>query len=687
MAMPIHRLLKTLIGILLIGCGTAEPDARDRGESLDAHRATDAASGTSEMLHCDHYDPERSAFFGELHLHTSYSMDAYSSDVRGTPDDAYRFARGEPIALPPLDAEGRGTRTVQLERAIDFAAVTDHASYLGPVGACTQEGSPSYHTPGCRTFRGEPDGTRSLFVRMAGFLELLKGPFPETLRRDDLSVEVCGPGGEWCADAESSLWQATGAAAERWNDTSPSCRFTTFHAYEYTATPSLSKVHRNVIFRNAAVPSRPVAWIDFPFAQDLWEELERQCLDSGNGCDVLTIPHNPNLSNGRLFTLGYREEPIERQRELARRRATLEPMAEIFQIKGGSECRNGLWRVVGGSDELCEFEKLRVMQGGYPDCRDGTGSGAVAGSGCQSRLDFMRYALVEGLNEAERIGVNPIKVGFVAATDSHNATPGDTEERSYAGSSGMKDSTVLERLDGPMSARLNGLPTNPGGLAGVWAEENSRDSLFDAMQRRETFGTSGTRIVPRFFGGWNLPGDLCERPDFAARAYATSVPMGGDLPPPAGDQAPAFAVHAMRDPGTETIPGGLLQRLQIIKAWAGSDGGFHQAVYDVAGTPDNGADVDPLTCEPSGPGFDSLCGMWRDPAFDPEQHAVYYARVLENPSCRWSSWQCLSLPESERPPACSDGSVPLSIQERAWTSPIWYAPESASASTGGGPQS
>jgi hypothetical protein len=639
-----------------------------------------AIDGKGRGERCRHHDPLRTPFYGELHLHTSYSMDAYSSDVRGTPDDAYRFARGEPIALPPLDTAGVGTRREQLERPLDFAAVTDHASYLGPVGVCTQRTSPAYETPGCRTFRGELDGEGSLFGRMSGFLGVLRGGFPESLHRSDLSEEVCGEGGIWCTDAEISLWDATGAAAERWNGSAPSCEFSTFHAYEYTATPRLSKVHRNVVFRNASVPSRPISWIDVPFAQGLWEDLEEQCLQSGSGCDVLTIPHNSNLSNGRLFNLRYRDEPLERQRELAERRAMLEPLAEIFQIKGDSECRNGMWRV-SGHDELCEFEKIRDMQGGYPDCRDGTGTGAVAGEGCQSRLDFVRYALVEGLREAKRIGVNPIKVGFVAATDSHNATPGDTEERSFRGSSGMSDPTVLARLRGSLSGRLHGLPANPGGLAGVWAEENSRDSLFDAMQRRETFGTSGTRIAPRFFGGWDFPDDLCEQADLVSRGYSEGVPMGGDLELPAASaKAPVFAVQALRDPGTQTLSGGLLQRIQIIKGWSDPDGTFHQAVYEVAGEPDNRADVDPLTCEPRGPGFDSLCGVWRDPDFEPDQYAVYYARVLENPSCRWSTWQCLSLDESARPPACGDGSVPTYVQERAWTSPIWYTPP-------GGPQS
>jgi hypothetical protein len=671
------RMATFVAALSLLGCSGQTPAANEPSyTSKEPERSQLSRDGGGAG--CTHHEPLRRAFFGELHVHTRYSMDAYTYDVRSGPDAAYRFARGEPISLPPLDAEEKGTRRVKLERPLDFAAVTDHASYLGPVGACTRQGSPSYASAGCRQFRGERVTSDSrlgrLFSRMAGFLEGVDREFPERLQRSAFSPAVCGERGEWCEEAEISVWQTTGAAAERWNGTGPACSFTTFHAYEYTATPRLTKVHRNVIFRNASVPQRPISWIDFPSEGDLWAALTEQCVDAGTGCDVLTIPHNSNLSNGRLLSLHYRDEPLARQRILARRRAALEPLAEIFQIKGDSECRNDMWQVLGSYDEFCDDEKIR---GAAPDCRDATGAGAVAGRGCQSRLDFVRYALIEGLTEAQRIGVNPIKVGFIAATDSHNGTPGDTEERSYAGKSGISDATVAARLGGtaPISrSGLTGPAVNPGGLAGVWAEENSRDSLFDAMQRRETFGTSGTRIAPRFFGGWDYPANLCLASDFVSSGYEQGVPMGGDLPPPpAGADAPVFAVQALRDPGT-AAPGALLQRIQIIKGWADADGMFHQAVYDVAGDPQNGANVDPQTCAPRGSGFDSLCAVWRDPDFDPGRHAVYYARVLENPSCRWNAWQCLTMPDSERPPSCSD-ETPKQIQERAWTSPIWYAPE------------
>jgi hypothetical protein len=215
---------------------------------------------------------------------------------------------------------------------------------------------------------------------------------------------------------------------------------------------------------------------------------------------------------------------------------------------------------------------------------------------------------------------------------------------------------------------------NPGGLVAVWAEQNTREALFDAMLRREAYATSGPRITARFFGGWDYPPQLCDATDLAARGYAAGVPMGGELPPaPRAGASPVFAVSALRDPGTAAHPGGLLQRVQIVKVWLGEGDVFHQAVYDVAGDPRNGAGVDADTCQPRGPGAESLCAVWRDPEFDPGRPAVYYARVLENPSCRQTAWLCAKS-AAQQPAWCGDADLPRTIQERAWTSPIWYEP-------------
>jgi hypothetical protein len=303
-------------------------------------------------------------------------------------------------------------------------------------------------------------------------------------------------------------------------------------------------------------------------------------------------------------------------------------------------------------------------------------SGGVGFLGqCADVNDFVRTGLGLGLVDYARIGANPFRMGFVASSDTHNATPGAVKEATYTGHQGTAEDTLAKRFKG-LVAR-----SNAGGLVGIWAEENSRDSLFDAMRRRETFGTSGPRITPRFFGGWSYAGDMCTRSDMIEQGYDGGVPMGGVLPTrPSGGGAPVFVVSALRDPGTTANPGTQLQRIQIVKGWAeGGEARF--AVYEVAGDKDNGATVDLGTCTPMGSGADSLCSVWTDPDFDPTRPAYYYARVIENPTCRWNTHQCnaagvncATLPAGDPLEPCCTGERPATIQERAWTSPIWYEP-------------
>ena len=483
---------------------------------------------------CAHNDPLRQAFFGDLHTHTAFSLDALGRGGFQTPDDAYRFARGEEIGLSPLDAEGQPMRTARLVRPLDFAAVTDHSEWLGEVAVCTDPSSPVYDTPACRGVRpGGADADRAAWQaeRGAG-----RGP------------GLCGEDGSQCREGLLTAWEATRAAAERYYDRSSDCSFTTFHAWEYTRAPERSKVHRNVILRNEIGPELPISWVDADQPQDLWTRLKARCNDTGTGCEALTIPHNPNLSNGQMFTLDWGGMPIDEQRARAALRAEMEPLVEMMQAKGESECRRGMWGVVGGEDELCDFEKVRYIDGQRPpDCEDGVGAGALRGEGCQSRLDFVRYALIEGLAQEQRLGINPMQFGLIGSTDGHNGAPGDTDEYDYQGQNSNVDSDLEKRLTTPAYAphRLR----NPGGLIGVWAEENSRDSLFDAMRRKETFGTSGVRIQARLFAGWDLP-DLCSSNDMIAEAYEAGVPMGSVLPSREGAEAPRFFVTALADPGS-----------------------------------------------------------------------------------------------------------------------------------------
>jgi hypothetical protein len=607
---------------------------------------------------CAQHNPLRNAYFGDLHVHTTYSFDAHAFEVRTTPAQAYGFARGEPVALPPLDAQGNGTRMLRIDRPLDFAAVTDHSEYLGEVQACTTPDAPTYNAPTCVTYRGENENYAVSTFGLAF-----------TPRQPQRFADICGADGSVCRDLAGDVWQRIQAAADAAYDRRASCAFTTFVAYEYSASPGVSTMHRNVIFRNDHVPF-PTSVFEQATPQGLWAQLKATCLDTGTGCDVLAIPHNSNESNGNMFAVEYPgAATIDDERAQAAFRARMEPLVEIFQHKGDSECFNGLSGIVGAPDELCEFEKRN--RSASEDCFDKTGQLGTSGKGCLSRLDFVRGVLLAGLQEGQRLGVNPYRLGIIASTDTHNGTPGATAEAAFVGHRGTDDDTPAKQL-GPGALTNGGIIFNPGGLVGVWAEENSRPSLFDALRRRETFGTSGTRISVRFFGGWNLTPGLCGDPRMLQTAYARAVPMGGTLAArPAGAAAPTFLVAALRDPGTAAHPGTPLQRVQVIKGWI-ENGEAHQQIYDVAGDPTNGASADPLTCEPRGSGHDSLCAVWTDPAFDPTQPAFYYARAVENPTCRWSTYVCNALPADQQPKACHDPAVPTTIQERAWSSPVWY---------------
>jgi hypothetical protein len=608
---------------------------------------------------CADHNPLRNVYYGDLHVHTTYSFDAHAFDVGTTPDQAYRFAQGAPVALPPLDASGHGTQTLRIAQPLDFAAVTDHSEYLGEVEVCTTPGSATYDSATCQAYRGD------VYSAVRQFGVDLTGKPPRRF------ADICGADNQICLQQAAAVWQREQDAAAAAYDRSAQCAFTSFVAYEYSASTGASTLHRNVIFRNDHVPL-PISVFEAATPQRLWAQLKAACLDGDIGCDVLAIPHNSNESNGRMFLVEYPgATSIDEERAQAAFRAAMEPLVEIYQHKGNSECLNGLSGIMGAPDELCEFERRRPAP--FFDCGDGTGSFGSAGQGCVSRLDYVRNVLLAGLKEEERLGVNPYRLGIIASTDTHNGSPGATEESTFIGHRGTDDDTPAQQLGNGVLTD-GGLIFGPGGLTAVWAEENSRPSIFDALRRKEVFGTSGTRIAVRFFGGWSYPDSLCSDPDLIRKGYAGGVPMGSVLTAaPPGSTAPTFLISALRDPGNDIRPGTPLQRLQVIKGWI-ANGEAHQQVFDVAGDPSNGASVDETTCVPQGVGAEALCTVWTDPAFDPTQHAFYYVRAIENPTCRWSTYVCNRLAPVDRPPACSDPKTPKSVQERAWTSPIWYEP-------------
>jgi hypothetical protein len=610
------------------------------------------ASAETGREACAERDPLRRPFFGDLHVHSQFSLDASTQGTRNRPADAYRFARGERLGIQPFTSDGKPMRHIQLARPLDFAAVTDHAELLGEWNICNTPGLEGHDSWVCRVYRTWP--------RVAFF-------WMNYVASNGERHGFCGDDGSVCREAARGPWRETVDAAEAAYDRSDACEFTAFNAYEWTGGAGAgNNFHRNVIFRNDSVPELPISFIEGTELSQLYAQLRSECTDTER-CDALVIPHNSNLGGGMMFqTVRSDGSPITAAD--ARERSRFETLVEIMQHKGESECMTG----VGTADELCGFEKLAQsnFRGRY--------SPRLAEP--PTARQFVRHALQSGLEQDARIGVNPFKFGIIASTDTHLAAPGLVAESAEYPGHGGAGTPVGDAL--PV-----GLPDdidfNPGGLAVLWAEENTREALFDAMRRREAYGTSGPRMTVRFFGGWDYASDLCEGGDFAAQGYARGAPMGADLPAQnAGSGgAPTFAVSALRDPGTPAAPGTALQRVQIVKGWLdGSE--LRERVVDVAGSADNGASVDPASCETSGPGHDGLCAVWRDPDFDPTQRAFYYARIVENPTCRWSQKLCNARGVRCDDPAtigegleacCSPDHRPV-IQERAWTSPIWYRP-------------
>ncbi len=635
------RVAVSCIALLALAAGAAAP--------ADARPATQQT--------CDHHDRLRRPWFGDLHVHTAYSLDASTQGVRNRPAQAYRFARGERIGIQPYDERGRPQRSVQLARPLDFAAVTDHAELLGEWNICNSADLPGHGSLVCRIYRSWP---RAAFFWMN--LTAARGA----------RAGFCGSDGARCLEAARRPWDDIRDAAAAAQDRSRACAFTSFVGYEWTGADGPgNNTHRNVIFRNETVPALPTSFIDAPSPQRLWAALREECTAAGSGCDAVVIPHNSNLSAGLMFQT-QRDDGRPLDAATARQRAELEVLVEVMQHKGDSECMPGL----GNEDELCGFEKLAM--------NNFIGRYASWLARPPLARQFVRNILKEGLAQEARIGVNPFRFGLIASTDTHLAAPGlVAEDAGYPGHGGAG----IPAGDALPPGLPDAIDFNPGGLAVLWAEENSREALFGAMRRREVYGTSGPRLVVRFFGGWKLPDALCEQPgDGLVRAgYAMGVPMGSDLPaPPAGDArgAPLFAVSALRDPGVPRRPGSALQRVQIVKGWSDGDT-LHERVYEVAGHPRSPAGVDLRSCQPFGPGFDSLCRVWRDPDFEPAQRAFYYARVLENPTCRWSQQLCVAKGvDCEDPDTIGDGLADCcredhvrTIQERAWTSPIWYRPD------------
>lgn len=565
-------------------------------------------------------NPERSLFWGDLHIHTSLSTDAFTMGVRALPDDAYTFAKGGEIE----HAAGYGIR---ISRPLDFAAVTDHAEYLGVVRALNPD---------------LPLSQRSLRTRLLndGRLRNTIAYLRSVLGFDLKAVEV-----ENAEGLSRRAWQQVIDAAERHYQPG---RFTSFIGYEWSSMPESRNLHRNVIYRGSQVPELPFSAVDSEDPRDLWTALERQ---RDAGMAVMAIPHNGNVSGGLMYDrVAFDGSALDA--DYAARRMANEPISEIFQVKGSSETHPQL----SPEDAFAGFEIYDQLL-------------SAKSVFAEPRGAYVRNALRTGIEFGHSEGFNPYRFGVIGSSDGHNASS-PVEENNYHGKLPLLDGSAAIRLGQTYflpDERL-GKHWSAAGLAAVWAEENTRESLFDAMVRKETYATSGPRIRLRFFGGWNYPGNLPERDDRIALAEHSGVPMGGELPA-SGARAPSFAVWASKDP-----EGANLDRIQIIKGWVDASGSSHEKIYDVALSGDRQSGDEPVgnTVDVAEARYDNSIGdtqlmaVWVDPDFDVDQQAFYYARVIEIPTPRWTTFDARTL-GVEAP-------APAFIQERAVSSAIWYQP-------------
>ena len=574
-------------------------------------------------------NPLNNVYFGEEHLHSKASPDAFAFGTRTDANDAYRYAKGEAIEMT------QSGKMIQKKTPYDFAAVTDHAEYLGMMPLLLDPNSPLQDTEIGKLIA---EGTR----------ESGEKAFQQIITSATINVPV-----PYLVDPEimKTAWQVQVDAARKHYEPG---KFTTFIAFEWSSQPNSKNLHHNVFFRDGEGPERVFSSFDSVHREDLWSYQEYQ---RSVGHENFSIPHNSNVSNSAMFALHQSNgNPIDKR--WAERSARNSPAVEIIQIKGQSETHPAL----SPNDEFAGFEDKFIHL---------LGSGGV-----QSLIDksFIRQALTDGVGFQEKLGANPFKYGIVAGSDSH-VSASVNEEFNYTGGHGNIDYSPEVRLSGAGS--VAGEPAvlfGSAGITGVWAPENTREEIFDGIVRKETFGTSGPMMKVRFFGGWKYKDSLVKDKKFVEKAYKDGVPMGGDLPPkPKRAKAPTFAVWAMKDPNS-----GNLDRIQIIKGWYDKRGYGFQKIYDVAWSdgreklengklPPVGNTVDIAKATYTNSiGDNELSAVWTDPDFNPADNAVYYARVIEIPTPRWSTYDAaeLGVPVPKE--------VDATIQERAWSSPIWY---------------
>ncbi len=609
--------------------------------------ALSAAADTSYAPSGEHANR---VFWGDTHLHTKLSTDASSRGNRNLgPEDAYTVARGGTV----IAHNGMEAR---LRRPLDFLVIADHAENLG-VAAGVQEANP--------VLLATETGARL----HAELQELLAGGASS----DALTEFIIGTGRppNWIQDTtfRRSIWNRVTASADRYNEPG---RFTAFIGYEWTSRFEDGTRHRVVIFKDGASKVDqvlPFSATDSPNPEDLWRFLNRY--EELTGGEVMSLTHNPNLSNGREFAVADGAgEPFSPAH--MRMRIRWEPLLEVTQIKGDSETNS----ILSPTDEFADYENWESwgVIDGWPgpliENRVDDPNGAVRARPAEElQYEYARSALKIGLDQRARHGVNPFKFGLIGSSDAHGSLPAVAEDNFWG------KHAIVEPHAGRITHPRYRWRMAAAGYAAVWARENTREALFAAMKRKETYATTGPRMVVRFFGGWDFVPTDADQSNLAAPGYGKGVPMGGDLSRAPDGKAPTFLVGATKDP-----IGANLDRVQIVKGWRDADGGLHERVFHVAlsdgrgvaedGTvPPVGSTVDVASASYTNTiGDTHLAATWTDPDFDPDEHAFYYVRVLEIPTPRWPAYDARFFGD-EIP-----DNVPVVTQERAYTSPIWYTP-------------
>ena len=606
----------------------------------------------------------KQVYWGDTHVHTHMSVDAFALGTRLTSEEAYRFAKGEIV-------RAAGGVELRLRRPLDFLLVADHAENLGIMHHLATDHEAIPDSEASRQWKkviAELPSLRS--VLKAETFEEFSSQNAEASAAKAASLVDFGVG----EDFHRSVWGEVSAAAERHNN--PGI-FTAFIGYEWSGRAT-NMVHRNVLFADG--PERtnqvlPFSRNDSDNVEDLWAYMKDY--EKRTGGQVLAIPHNGNLSNGGMFALTtFYGKPLTD--EYARNRARWEPLYEVTQIKGDGETHP----LLSPDDVFADFETWPPEVWSLAGANQGKDAGRVPlakdtpksvketispDTSAKERTSYARSALLLGLDQKAKLGTNPFKFGMIGSTDSHTALA-TADEDQFWGKMGLNQPSRYRSTD---QWYFSG-----SGYAAVWATENTRASLFAALKRKETYATTGPRMTVRFFGGWNYEPEDIARTDFAQVAYEKGVPMGGDLFSAPEDRAPRFLIRAMKDPD-----GANLDRVQIIKGWRGDDGELHEVIYNVALSDERIVDQQG-SAEPVGNTVDvanasytnsigdvELAVVWQDPDFDKDSHAFYYVRVLEIPTPRWTAYDAKEFALEDLPEQ-----IPMVIQERAYTSPIWYTP-------------